>query len=754
MAVQPDPERSSRGNVGALGGPRRRAAQAALVGGLLAAALVPQRVAAEEAAVAISPEGLRFLEQQLPRTVPATYPIDASEERELASCMGHETTLRVTGGSGRVDLDGLTLRATSGKLVIQLAGRTAGQLAFDLKNIIPCVSPSPNIGCSVDFRFEVDAHAELTPVLQGGRIRLQSSTVEIDVPPSAVAIEPSGCSRVESFLIDLAVDELRDRAADALEKRMREVVTDEVLPRLESSLARPLSYQGSTRAAGANVSVAASLAELTFDRDTLAASIDLTFAAPAATNCTLPEVAAPATVVARPAWSWRGAQLGLALSSSLINRGLWAAWRSGASCFALDAVAGLGAGVVEATAPPVATMLRGDGLRLKLRFPAITARFGPGGATGTATLAVEGVAQVLLDAGTREARLDLISLDAVDARLETPLPDAPGQDLGRRLAAVGRALLARLHQRYDGQVAVPLGVVQQSGGVWGDSYLYLDRVQTAQDHWVMYLKAFARPDQDQQTPHTIWAEEPLASMRPDAVRLVASGSDDLTPLPLLRFQWRVGGGAWSPEPPSFERSYKPAASSGQVLADGIYDVQVRAVDLNGNSDPQPLSTRFQIDGVAPTVAIAGPVIVGETLSVQLSAGDNLTPAARVRVSLTIEAAADGTVLYTHPFQANVQQLSDRLPPAGRYRAVALARDEAGNLSDPVTVTFDSPGLPGPAASPAPSPLAGGGGCSLVPTAGPAVLAGLLALWLVAIVRRAAGRSAMRAIRRWCGLPRS
>ncbi|MBK6848338.1 MAG: hypothetical protein IPG96_12710 [Proteobacteria bacterium] len=90
-------------------------------------------------------------------------------------------------------------------------------------------------------------------MLQGGRIRLQSSTVEIDVPPSAVAIEPSGCSRVESFLIDLAVDELRDRAADALEKRMREVVTDEVLPRLESSLARPLSYQGPTRAAGANV---------------------------------------------------------------------------------------------------------------------------------------------------------------------------------------------------------------------------------------------------------------------------------------------------------------------------------------------------------------------------------------------------------------------------------------------------------------------------------------------------------------------
>ncbi|MBK6848337.1 MAG: hypothetical protein IPG96_12705 [Proteobacteria bacterium] len=93
----------------------------ALIVGLPWATLQPRPVFAEEAAVAISPEGLRFLEQQLPRTVPATYPIDATEERELASCLGHETTLQVKGGSGRVDLDGLTLRATGGKLVIQLS---------------------------------------------------------------------------------------------------------------------------------------------------------------------------------------------------------------------------------------------------------------------------------------------------------------------------------------------------------------------------------------------------------------------------------------------------------------------------------------------------------------------------------------------------------------------------------------------------------------------------------------------------------
>lgn len=732
MAMQPDRRRSKWGHPG--GGAGCRPANVGLVLGLLAAALVPQRVAAEEARVAISPEGLRFLEQQLPRTVPATYAIEVGEERELYDCLGTETTLQVKGGSGRVELGGLTLRTSAGKLILRLAGHTEGQLAFDLKNIIPCVAASPNIGCSVDFHFEVDLHAELTPALVGGRIRLQSSLVEIDVPPSSVAIEPSGCNRGEALLIDLAVDELRGRAADALEKRLREVVSDEVLPRLESSLARPLTYQGTTQAAGASVSVAASLAELSFDRDAIEAGIDLTFTAPPATSCALPEVAPPPTVVAKPIWWWRGAQLGLALSSSLINRGLWAAWRAGASCFALEAVGGLRAGVVEATAPPVATMVRGDGLRLKLRFPAITARFGPGAVDGTATLAVEAVAQVIVDAGTREARLDLIALDAIDARLDTPVPDAPGEDLSRRLAAVGRALLARLHQRYDGQVAAPLNVLQASGGVWSDSYLYVDRVQTGQDHWVMYLKAFARPDQDTQPPRTRWAEEPLGTMRPDAVRLVASGDDDLTPLPLLRFQWRTNGGAWSPDPPSFARSFEPVATTGRVLADGVYDVELRAVDLNGNVDPQPLATRFQIDSVAPTVAIAGPLIVGDTLSVQLSADDNLTAAARVRLSLTIEAEADGAVVYRHPFQAKVTSFSDPLPPAGRYRAVVLARDEAGNQSEPVTVTFDSPGLPGAPAPGPSSPLAGGGGCALAPVGGGGTLL-LLALLLPPWLRR-------------------
>ncbi|MBK6848340.1 MAG: hypothetical protein IPG96_12720 [Proteobacteria bacterium] len=111
------------------------------------------------------------------------------------------------------------------------------------------------------------------------------------------------------------------------------------------------------------------------------------------------------------------------------------------------------------------------------------------------------------------------------------------------------------------------------------------------------------------------------------------------------------------------------------------------------------------------------------------------------------------MLYTHPLPGQRQQLSDRLPPAGRYRAVALARDDAGNLSDPVTVIFDSSGLPGSVASSPPSPLAGGGGCALVPAPGSGMLLALLALWLVAIVRRAAGRSPMRAIRRRRGLPR-
>ncbi|MBK8479566.1 MAG: hypothetical protein IPL40_00070 [Proteobacteria bacterium] len=682
--------------------------------------------------MAIAPEGLRYLERQLPALVPQTYSIEPTEKRELYSCLNVETSLRVKGGTGRVELDGVTLRATDGKLVLQLTGRAEGQLSFELDNVVPCVSPSPNIGCGVDFRFEVDAHAELTPVLEAGRIRLQQSTIEVDVPPSAVVIEPSGCGRVENLIINLAVDELRGRAAEALEERLRKVIIEELVPRLEASLARPLNYQATTSAAGARVTVAATLAELTVDRDTIGVGVDAAFSAAPATSCALPEVAAPATVVARPSWSWRGAQLGVALSTSLLNRGLWAAWRAGASCFALDAVAGLGAGVVRATAPPVASLVQGEGLRLKLRFPEIRAEFGPGGATAAATLAVEGVAQLLIDPGAREARLDLIALDAVDARLDTELADAPGLDLGRRLAAVGSALLAQLHQRYDGQVVVPLSVVQQSGGVWGESFLYVDRVQTAQHHWLMYLKAFARPAEDIQAPHTSWAEQPAGTARPEAVRLVASGSDDLTPGPLLRFQWRVGGAGWSA--PSFARTYKPAASSGKVLADGMYEVAVRAVDLNGNSDPQPLTTRFQIDGVAPTVAIAGPIIAGETLSMQLSADDNLTPAARVRVALTVEAEADGTVIYSHPFQANVQEFSDPLPPAGRYRAVAVARDEAGNRSEPASVTFDSPGPPGPAARGPVSPLAGGGGCALGGARADGLAAALLLLLVLALAR--------------------
>ena len=103
---------------------------------------------------------------------------------------------------------------------------------------------------------------------------------------------------------------------------------------------------------------------------------------------------------------------------------------------------------------------------------------------------------------------------------------------------------------------------------------------------------------DNTPPDTQITGGPTGQISVTDVTFTFTGTDNLTPVDILRFAWRLDGGAWS----EFQTATTASVTN---LAPGPHTFEVKARDLAGNEDPTPAQATFTV-GAGVSVTITSP----------------------------------------------------------------------------------------------------------------------------------------------------
>jgi hypothetical protein len=189
---------------------------------------------------------------------------------------------------------------------------------------------------------------------------------------------------------------------------------------------------------------------------------------------------------------------------------------------------------------------------------------------------------------------------------------------------------------------------------------------------------------DNTAPSSATISNPGSPLR-GSVTLSGTGADAHSGLALMRFEYRLGAGAWttacsSPAPAPYSCSWDTTA-----VADGTYNVRSVAVDNAGNSTSSAAVTGRIVDNTGPTVAVTSPGMFRGTTTVGATATDPRGVAGLV-IQWSPAGANSWTTLCTDtssPYSCpwNAGALAD-----GSYDLRSIAQDNIGNQSTSATVS--------------------------------------------------------------------
>jgi hypothetical protein len=746
-----------------------------LLSALFALAASPAGAAPRDLAAQVPSAGLGFLGAEIPSLLPTSF-THAGFSQQLLDCplTSSETTLKVTDVQASVKIGSLAIVPESnGRLRIKVSASASGHL-YGAAN--PCYLS--DVKCRFDFGLSSgSAEASFLPSVIGGKLKLGSPVIDLSVSKDNVSVQAGSCGMVGS-IINLVLPLLKGWIVGQLEKRLEQVLLENVPPEVEKALADFAQVSGS--AGGLSASGQLEAASAATSGVALGVKVDVK--AVKTPSCTLPKPAPISPVTSSPSFAFQGEHLGLALAASTLREALAAAWSAGMFCLSDAQLAGLGlpstmkpiAGIafgltttesiaVHVHQQPTLALTAGSGVNAKLTIPALAIELkgkGPNGAaTVTATVPATAALKLVLDPVTRAVAIESVKTTLGTVKIvSSDKAIAPSAQVVEQLLST--MVLPLVEKQLAGLELLPQ-VMRQSGGIFDPYLVYLARGVTASDYASLYIRVYKQPASDASAPSTTLTDKPAALVAPQIFRLVASGSDAETPGPLLRYSWRVDGGSWST--PAYSRAKTLA------IADGKHTVEVRAVDLSGKSDLTPAAVSFVCDGIRPTLTLTPPPaqVSGATASASYSASDDRTPASAIEVSVKLEHRAGPTAAYAtlrdEPFAKATGSVALSALASGEYRLTLVAKDDVGNLSDPAVATFSvTGGAPAPAPG-ATTPPSGSdpwgtpveespdakhgagtfeGGCNLAPRLAATELAlGLLALLgLAVLLVRARGRA--------------
>lgn len=685
---------------------------------LLVAVLLagPSLARGDDIVAEISAKGLDFVADELPALLPTSFS-HSGFTKQLINCpsfTGGDTDLKVSNVKTKLTVSKVEITPSAASLAVTLSAAGSGSLDAAVSRPYACVGSTLN--CKVTFSVsKATATLSTKPQITAGKPKLSNTQVSIGVSSDDVDISLSSCG-FAAKLGNLVMPLVKGFVVDKVKDYIEDLAAKELPPQLEKSLASFTQLDGEL----AGIGVAAQLDSLSTASTGIQAGVALDLQAKTQPACTLspaPTISAPG---APPDISFTDEHLAVLLPQPTPARALVAAWEAGLLCLSgadleqlgmpstagtlIGALIGLGTVDELSIAAPEAPSLdyvAGTDPRVVVTLSKVNIVLdGKNGlaqpTTVTIAMTVEVDAQLTLDPISRGVMLDVKSVTISGLQLSATEPK--GLNLSAKLVQtlIESAVVPLITAQLVDLRLVPT-VLHKTGGTFDPYYLTLSRSDTTTSDLTLWAKAFRKPSSDSSAPATSLDVQPSPLVAPQLFRFVASGTDDKTPSDLLRFGWRLDNGDWSDA--GFARDLS------LQLKSGTHTVEVRAVDLNGNIDTTGASATFTVDGVAPTLTLSESppdTIQAATASVSWTMSDDFSPvnelwAKAVAVHKDPDTGQE-TSFYDGIFVAGVTSLDLQDLTNGDYTVTVVARDQAGNLSKPVVVSFtvegQQAGLPG------------------------------------------------------------
>lgn len=653
---------------------------------LLAGAAPRLAAAAPDVRTVLSRDGLALLVEQLVLEL-ASDQLLPDFDTDLYSCPVVGGSARIAASDVRIDssADAVSAHTSAGRLTLTAYLDLTGAARLLASNLL-CLdnalgdTAGGDIGCATGFTLrDVPVRIDVVPRVEDNRIRLADAEVRIDLGAHHLDLDLSACG-LAGDLAQIAYGLVGQNLVALLRPQLERLAREQLVTQVE----RLLSDFGQLGSRAGQLELAARVTGIPVDREGLGADAEVEVSPAGQPSCTVgAPTPRPASSTVEPRLAFEGEQVGLAISRAFLQNAVVAAWQGGLFCLgeAGSPLGGSGlAGVwLEVPNAPELTLLRGDDARLRIVVRDLVLGLGNDKAfSAQLDLAVE----LSLRVDTSSAVL--ISEPTVALRnLRVSAESTSLIDFEKLIRELLPALVTELLRD---QVLLPR-VFQAGDGLFQDLYFYVARAETTAEHVLLYAKVGQQPEKDDEAPETELVEAPNG-WAAAKVRAVASGADDLTPAPLLRYSWRADQGAWT-EP-------ELAASREFQLPSGAHTIEVVAVDLNGNRDPTPAMVLFQVDAVAPEIAItrAPPDKLDEpAFAVDFRLSDDRTPVGELIVHVRIERQLEPGA----PEDLNViedelvgRTRLDLFPLGPGVHTLSLvAEDAVGNRSPPAEATFEA-----------------------------------------------------------------
>ena len=640
----------------------------------------------------VSRSGIEFLEQQVPHYVPESLnPPEISRSFLCAKAVQRDT-------SAAIELHDLALtmpRDGVMRLELEISVEAEGELFLD--NLYSCFGEATcrdrlslsHGRVAIDFRIEV----------AGGAPRITVHDVDLSIDSDDIAIELSGCSI--DGVVNTVIGWARSLALDLILGIVERIAAKQLAPMLEDLFADFVTFEGQFGPS----TIQAELFDAHVGQSGLFISGDVTLQSNSqqVADCLQHDPGPPKTKPGLPPSLAEGvpAHLGLAINLGLLDDVLYNVWRSGLMCLSDAHLAAVGIDLelddhlgtllpgfppgtrfsleLRVMEPPRVEGSESDDAALTVVGRGIEAdligRYAGGADTIHVVVDLEASARVRVDRDV--SALVLQPEDVKITRLEID-DTVAGESLGIDAARLAHMLETYLIPRTVSE----LGAVPVSDSIIGfeGHYVLVRDVFTTEGYIAAKVDLFRAPDNDKGRPTTAIESRPegLVSVH-DAV-LRVTGSDPEIPSELLRYRVVVDG---EERPLSFVRD----VPIGQVGASGRYRVEVSAVDLAGNEDPNPIVVHMDVDGIAPVVQIEGGRIQqtsGPSATISWRQNDDLTASEelvpRVRLYRVRDTAniLDDELLSEAELEPGAISHELSVRSGELYRVEIRVRDEAGN----------------------------------------------------------------------------
>ena len=640
----------------------------------------------------ISRAGIEFLEELVPAYVPEEIaPPDMARSFLCAEAVQRDTIVELELHELSLDMprDGVL------RLELEISVDAEGELY--LNNLYSCFGEET---CRDELSLShARAVVEFQIEVAQGEPRLTINDVDLLVEPEDIEVRLSGCSI--DGVVNTVIGWAQSLALDFILGFIGDAAANEMAPMIEEMLAGFATFEGEFGPA----ELAASLRSAHVGTDGISVGADVevrsNLAEPAA--CLERDVSPPATKEGLPPDLAAGvpAHVGVAINLGLIEDVLYNAWRAGLMCLSDRLLAAFGIDLeldyhvgkllpgfppdtrysleVRLMEPPRVQGSESDEAALTLSVRGLEAdligRYSGGSDTIHIVADLEASARLAVD---REISALVLRPEAV--RISRLVID---DVVGDRSLGLDAARLAHMLETHIvPKIVDELGAVPVSGSIVGyeDLYVLLRDVFTTEGYLAAKVDLFRAPDDDTGLPTTAIERRPegLVSLEDAVIRV--TGSDPEIPAELLRYRVVVDG---EERPLSFVRD----VPIGRAGVSARHRVEVSAVDLAGNEDPDPIVLHVDVDGIAPSVRIDGGAardVSGVKETITWHHSDDITSPEEIVPRVLVYQLRDPSDVLDAELLSDVElppgTTSYDLPVGGSelYRIEVRVRDEAGN----------------------------------------------------------------------------